>query len=162
MLTTNPRVGDTYIDKKGVLYQIQSIATYVGNGKTLIIYQEKGDKSYTFAMDYDAFVQEFSDADAKTSSVPNETNATNEKKESIAEGKDVQNSPLLRFLDTDDFDEKYEILCQISERDITDVLINNLAVTLDVVIPDGPIDKRFNELKTCVKTRKKYESMRLR
>ena len=32
----------------------------------------------------------------------------------------------------------------------------------DVVIPDGPIEQRFAELKTCVRTRKKYESLRLR
>ncbi len=78
------------------------------------------------------------------------------------EEKEQQDSPMLKFLDTDDFDEKYEILCNIPRVDITDVLIDNLAVTLDVVIPDGPIDQRFQELKTCVRTRKKYESIRLR
>lgn len=76
--------------------------------------------------------------------------------------KEQHDSPMLKFLDTDDFDEKYEILCSIPRVDINDVLIDNLAVTLDVVIPDGPIDQRFAELKTCVRTRKKYESIRLR
>ncbi len=69
---------------------------------------------------------------------------------------------MIEFLDTEDFDEKYEILCRIPEREITDLLIDNLAVTLDVVIPEGSIDRRFAELKTCVRTRKKYESLRLR
>lgn len=76
--------------------------------------------------------------------------------------KEVHESPMLKFLDTDDFDEKYDILCNIPKADITDILIDNLAVTLDVVIPDGPTEQRFNELKTCVRTRKKYESIRLR
>ncbi len=71
-------------------------------------------------------------------------------------------SPMLKFLDTDDFDEKYEILCNLKKQDITDILIDNLAVTLDVVIPEGSLEKRFDELKTCVKTRKQYESLRLR
>ena len=73
-----------------------------------------------------------------------------------------ENSPMMRFLDTDDFDEKYDILCSLGRDEINDRLIDNLAVTLDVVIPDGPIDKRFDELKVCVRTRKKYESLRLR
>ena len=76
--------------------------------------------------------------------------------------KEQLDSPMLEFLDTDDFDEKYEILCNIPKADIDDVLVDNLAVTLDVVIPDGPIEQRFAELKTCVRTRKKYESLRLR
>ena len=76
--------------------------------------------------------------------------------------KEATDNPMLKFLDTDDFDEKYDILCDIKESDLTDVLIDNLAVTLDVVIPEGPIEKRFDELKTCVRTRKKYESIRLR
>lgn len=83
-------------------------------------------------------------------------------KEDKLEEKEQHDSPMLKFLDTDDFDEKYEILCNIPRVDINDVLIDNLAVTLDVVIPDGPIDQRFQELKTCVRTRKKYESIRLR
>ena len=73
-----------------------------------------------------------------------------------------ENSPMMRFLDTDDFDEKYDILCSLGRNEINDRLIDNLAVTLDVVIPDGSIDKRFDELKVCVRTRKKYESLRLR
>ena len=75
---------------------------------------------------------------------------------------DIQTSAMLKFLDTDDFDEKYDILCSVRENDINDLFIDNLAITLDVVIPDGPIDKRLDELKTCVRTRKKYESLRLR
>ncbi len=78
------------------------------------------------------------------------------------ESRTIAEEAMLKFLDTDDFDEKYDILCDLKENDVTDLLIDNLAVTLDVVIPDGPISRRFDELKTCVKTRKKYESLRLR
>ena len=68
---------------------------------------------------------------------------------------------LLAFLDTDDFEEKYKILCTM-EGDITDHLIDQFAVTLDVVIPEGDVDDRFQQLKTCVRTRSKFESNRLR
>ncbi|MCR4611267.1 MAG: DUF1653 domain-containing protein [Lachnospiraceae bacterium] len=109
-----------------------------------------------------------SNKNTNSSATSDETSGSNQVREDdhINDDKlserEQHDSPMLKFLDTDDFDEKYEILCGIREADIDDVLIDNLAVTLDVVIPDGPIEQRFAELKTCVRTRKKYESIRLR
>ena len=73
------------------------------------------------------------------------------------------NPALLAFLDTDDFEEKYKILCGLEQRgEVTNYLIDQFAVTLDLVIPEGDADERFVQLKNCVRTRSHFETNRLR
>lgn len=67
---------------------------------------------------------------------------------------------LLRFLDTDTMEKKYQIVCDI-KNDITDRLIDDLAVAVDVVIPEGKLSDRYEQLKYCIRTRQKYEQTSL-
>ncbi|MCR5468751.1 MAG: DUF1653 domain-containing protein [Lachnospiraceae bacterium] len=71
------------------------------------------------------------------------------------------NPLLMRFLDTDSFKEKYEIL-KTASGNIDDQLIDSIAASMDVVIEEGPLSKRFDELKTCVRTRERFETDRFR
>ena len=150
MPQSNPMAGEVYRHSKGKMYKVQGIAVHFETGEAMVIYQEMYGDNITYVRPYESFIENFTftPTGIQTDDTPTE--------------KEPQESPMLRFLDTDDFDEKYEILCNIPKADIDDVLVDNLAVTLDVVIPDGPIEQRFAELKTCVRTRKKYESLRRR
>ena len=81
--------------------------------------------------------------------------------ESVQEEEPGIDAKMMEFLDTDDFDTRYNIL--VSMRDtITDMQINNLAVAMDVVIPEGDLDDRYEQLKMCLRTKQRYESNRLR
>ena len=72
-------------------------------------------------------------------------------------------SLMMDFFESDDLDEKYELVSRMSyEEEITDQMIDNMAASLDVVINDGAIDDRLEELKRCLRTKMKYESVRLR
>ena len=72
------------------------------------------------------------------------------------------NPILVEFLDTDDFEEKYKILVATPIMDFDNLLIDNMASSIDVVVEDGDIETRVQDLKNCVRTRSKYEILRFR
>ena len=78
-----------------------------------------------------------------------------------AEERKSAEEKLMAFFDAQTMVEKYKILVDM-EEDINDHMINNMAVVLDVVIEEGPLERRYEELKTCVRTFQRYECSRFR
>lgn len=68
---------------------------------------------------------------------------------------------LMAFLDAETYEKKLEILHKM-QYDLTDSLIETMAMSLDVVIPAGTIDERCRQLKNCLEAKKKYEMSRFR
>jgi len=68
---------------------------------------------------------------------------------------------LMAFLDADTYEEKLNVLVALRGR-ITDDMINTMAVSLDVEVNDGDLEERYEALKYCLLTMKRYECNRLR
>jgi len=68
---------------------------------------------------------------------------------------------LERFLDAGSYEEKLEVLASISNS-LDDKLIDAMAVSMDVEVPEGSIDSRYVSLRNCIRAHAKYESLRLR
>jgi len=65
---------------------------------------------------------------------------------------------VLEFLDARSYEERLKILSRLRPR-ITDSMINVMAIAADVEIKDGDLEERFDELRACLSTRQRYESM---
>lgn len=91
-----------------------------------------------------------------------EPEADAEYQEKLAEPGETHLNPWLdKILDASTFDEKYKIVCDM-QNEVTDRLIDDIAVVMDLAIPEGNLRERYAQLKYCLRTRQKYESGRLR
>lgn len=74
---------------------------------------------------------------------------------------DGVNADLLKFLDAETFAEKLKIFEEMKDE-IDDTMLDNLAASIDVVVPEGPMEKRIAHLRFAIEKRLQYENTRLR
>ena len=87
--------------------------------------------------------------------------AAEQKQESSAQ-ESLQVDPMvMKYLDADTYEDKLQILVAMRER-LTDEMINTLSIAVDVEIPPGDINDRYEQLKYCLVTRERFECNRLR
>ena len=171
-----PATGEIYRHFKGKLYQIVAIATHSETREELVIYQALYGAYKVYARPLAMFVSEVdhekypaAEQKYRFEKVKLQEEAPEQKTEAAVteaapdavESEEQANPFLLRFLDADTYEEKYKILNEM-ENDITDRLINDFSVVLDVVIPEGDLTGRYIQLKQCVATMCRYETTRLR
>ncbi len=78
------------------------------------------------------------------------------------EARELNLDPLvIKFMDAELAVEKNEILSKLRPT-ITNDMIDIMALSLGVVVKEGDVYDRFNDLRTCLNTIEKFESTRLR
>lgn len=185
-----PKSGELYRHFKNKLYQVVAVATHSETREKLVIYQALYGDYDVYARPLEMFISEVDHKKypsvaqkyrferverdsliAIPQGIANEgergTEEEEEQEEQIRVSQmeqsltDGVNPKLMEFFDADTLEEKYNIL--ISMRDeVNDHLINSMAVALDVVIPEGEIGERYEQLKNCIRTKQRYETQRLR
>lgn len=186
-----PKSGELYRHFKNKMYQIVTVANHSETGEKLVIYQALYGDYQTYARPLEMFVsevdrakypevkqryrfelverEEMQDESVKAKQTSAEAVRTVEQsimtpvkrvRESINSEPSV-NPKLMAFFDADELEEKYSILLSMRDE-VDDRMINNMAVVLDVVIPEGDVSDRYEQLKNCIKTKQRYETDRLR
>ncbi len=163
-----PKPGEKYLHFKEKLYQVIAIAEHTETGEELVIYQALYGNFQVYARPLSMFIS-LVDKDKypkvqqeyRFQLVGQQTETEENLLEQFKSGEERAEDKLMAFFDAGTMEEKYKILLDMRD-DINDHMINNMAVVLDVVIEEGPLDRRYEELKSCVRTFQKYECSRLR
>lgn len=90
-----------------------------------------------------------------------ELEESKESKESKESEESEEDSKLIRFLDAYDYKEKLDILTSM-RGELNDGLIDIMAESIEVAVPEGDITDRYNSLRKCLMAHTKYEGLRLR
>lgn len=164
----NPRPGEKYLHFKEKLYQIIAIAEHTETEETLVVYQALYGNFQLYARPFSMFISQVDkekypnvQQEYRFQLVEQQTESVGISLEKLNAGEDEAEDKLMAFFDADTMEEKYRILLDMRDE-ISDHMINNMAVVLDVVIEEGPLDRRYEELKTCIRTFQRYECSRLR
>ncbi|MBQ6812297.1 MAG: DUF1653 domain-containing protein [Agathobacter sp.] len=156
-MSRRPEVGETYRHFKNKNYKIIAIAHHSETGEELVIYQALYGDGMVCARPLDMFVSE-----VDHEKYPEVTQKYRFEKieDAPVENKTVDQmtveEKMMAFFDTEDLEARYRILLKMREE-ITDTMIDNMAVVMDVVIPDGDITKRYDSLKRAIQTKQRYE-----
>lgn len=146
-----PVVGETYRHFKNKNYKIIAIAHHSETGEELVIYQALYGDGMVCARPLDMFVSEVDHE--KYPEVKQKYRF--EKIENPVTEMTIEER-MMKFFDEDSLEGKYQILLTMREE-VTDTMIDNMAVTLDLVIEDGPISKRFDDLRFAIQMKQRYE-----
>ncbi len=171
-----PQPGQVYRHFKGNMYRIVTLAEHSETGEELVIYQALYGDYKVYARPLSMFAEKidkdkYPDADAEFRftlqkeliEVPVLEKMTKAPEDTPKEDEGEFNlDPLIiEFLDADTCEKRLNILSALRER-ITDDMINIMAISVGVEIKEGDVERRYDELRSCLLTFGKYESNRLR
>lgn len=160
-----PEPGDVYRHFKDKLYEVVTLAIHSETEEEMVVYRQKYGEFKTYVRPLSMFLSEV-DHEKYPEAVQKfrfELESALEDAETDKEETEtfVQEGLLYQFLDADTLKEKLKILEDRKETP-TDLAITNMAMSVDVVVNDGPPEERIDELMDCLRTLARFECTRLR
>ena len=171
---------------KNKLYQIAAVAEHSETGEMLVIYQALYGTYRVYARPLEMFLSEVDhekypqvtqkyrfepadqlvNLDVQVSEIMQKKSRETSERPRDSESVETSDTPVLdplleAFLDADSYRERLNILRGLEHR-ITQEMINTMAIVLDLDIPDGDLEKRYQDLENSILTLDKYECTRLR
>ena len=159
------------------------MAEHSETGEKLVVYQALYGDFRTYVRPYDMFVSEvdhekYPDVTQKyrfeliksenfgnTEAKPENTETAEAEEVKTVNEPDPElagvNPDLLAFLELDTLAEKLEMLRDLRKR-IDDRLLDSIAASLDIVVDDGPLPRRYQEVLNCLETMEHFECSRFR
>lgn len=183
-----PKPGEFYRHFKGNLYQILALAIHTETEEPLVIYQALYGEFQVFARPLAMFQEiaangkkRFIKVSMKKSeqllkeSQKKEDRKENEEQEveelsfhfkknqngdSKQEDEDIYKQ-MEKFYDADSYEDKLAYLLPLRGK-LSDIMISNIAVSLDIAVPEGLKEEQFQSIISCLKTMKRYQRSRWR
>lgn len=146
-----PVVGETYRHFKNKNYKIIAIAHHSETDEELVIYQALYGDGKVCARPLEMFVSEVDHE--KYPEVKQKYRF--EKIDTPVLAMSIEDR-MMKFFDEETLEGKYQVLLTM-RNEVTDTMIDNMAVVLDLVIEDAPIEKRYEDLKHAIQTKQRYE-----
>lgn len=150
-----PVSGDVYRHFKDRLYEVVTLAVQSETKEEMVVYRQKeaeGETCVTLLSDFLGEVDHTLYPDAS------QIYRFELMKEEVK--KPDVNQILMAFLDANGAKEKLKIL-EDCDGVIDDKIINNMAISVDLVIREGAIEDRLDDLIECLRTKARYEYGRL-
>ena len=144
-----PKAQEIYRHFKGNMYRILNIAEHTETGEKLVIYQSVDDESKIYARPLDMFM----------STVDSEKYPDAEQSMRFELVKDE--FVLDAFLDSTTYEEKLKILIDMKPR-LTEEKVTTMAFAVDISLPEGDVNTKYESLKKSLLIRERYEGSRLR
>lgn len=183
--------GGFYKHFKNKLYQVKCVAYHSETKEKMVVYQAMYGEYAVYVRPYDMFMSEvdhvkypdvaqkyrFEQVDPLTmkelsdDSQKDETDSDNKNGSdtNVNSGNNVngqksvyeEGSVLDKFLDARGYEEKLDVLIRYKNR-FTDPMIDIMAESLEVVVPEGELSGRINSLRKVLQAHTKYEGNHLR
>lgn len=184
-----PETNGIYRHFKGNLYKVLTVATHTETGEKMVVYQALYGSYDVFCRPLDMFlskvdrdkypdakqeyrfekVEEILDVTRMNTEETAENLPVREEKEEIPvpgeedfdddEGEFTGDPRVMEFLEAETAGERKEILKNLHDV-ITEDMIYTFALAMDVVIDEGSLEERYEQLMTCLNTIDKYEIRR--